>query len=46
MALTSKDGVPVDYTLVRYVKTPSGARPGYVVFTNNRTLYVTPKLPG
>jgi len=39
------EGVPVDYTLVRYVKKPSGARPGYVVFTNNRTLYVTPRLP-
>jgi len=39
------EGVPVDYTRVRYVKKPSGARPGYVIFTNNRTLYVTPKLP-
>jgi len=39
------EGVPVDYTRVRYVKKPSGARPGYVVFTNNSTLYVTPKLP-
>ena len=41
----SSEGVPVDYTPVRYVKKPSGARPGYVIFTNNRTLYVTPKLP-
>jgi predicted ribosome quality control (RQC) complex YloA/Tae2 family protein len=39
------EGVPVDYTIVRYVKKPSGARPGYVIFTNNRTLYVTPRLP-
>jgi len=39
------EGVPVDYTLVRYVKKPSGGRPGYVVFTNNRTLFVTPRLP-
>jgi len=39
------EGVPVDYTRVRHVKKPSGARPGYVIFTNNRTLYVTPKLP-
>ncbi|MCL2110723.1 MAG: NFACT family protein [Clostridiales bacterium] len=39
------EGVPVDYTLVRNVKKPSGARPGYVIFTNNKTLYVTPKLP-
>jgi predicted ribosome quality control (RQC) complex YloA/Tae2 family protein len=34
--------VPVDYTLARYVKKPSGAKPGYVIFTNNKTLYVTP----
>ena len=39
------EGVPVDYTRARHVKKPSGARPGYVIFTNNRTLYVTPKLP-
>ena len=39
------ENVPVDYTLVRYVKKPSGARPGYVVFTHNRTLFVKPKLP-
>jgi predicted ribosome quality control (RQC) complex YloA/Tae2 family protein len=39
------EGVPVDYTPVRYVKKPSGARPGFVIFTNNRTLFVTPKLP-
>lgn len=35
-------GVPVDYTLVRYVKKPAGAKPGMVVFTNNKTVYVTP----
>ncbi|MCL1896353.1 MAG: NFACT family protein [Clostridiales bacterium] len=40
------ENVPVDYTMARYVKKPSGARPGYVIFTNNRTLYVTPRLPG
>jgi predicted ribosome quality control (RQC) complex YloA/Tae2 family protein len=34
--------VPVDYTEVRYVKKPSGAKPGMVIFTNNKTLYVTP----
>ena len=34
--------VPVDYVLVRYVKKPSGAKPGMVIFTNNKTLYVTP----
>lgn len=34
--------VPVDYTLIKYVKKPAGAKPGMVIFTNNRTLYVTP----
>lgn len=34
--------VPVDYVEVKYVKKPSGAKPGMVIFTNNRTLYVTP----
>ena len=34
--------VPVDYTMRRYVKKPSGARPGYVIYTHQKTLYVTP----
>ncbi len=34
--------VPVDYTLVKYVKKPQGAKPGMVIFTNNKTLFVTP----
>lgn len=34
--------VGVDYTLVKYVKKPNGAKPGMVIFTNNKTLYVTP----
>ncbi|MDR1042637.1 MAG: NFACT family protein [Clostridiales Family XIII bacterium] len=40
------ESVPVDYCLVRYVKKPSGAKPGMVIFTHNRTVYVTPGLPG
>ncbi|MCM1299323.1 MAG: NFACT family protein [Firmicutes bacterium] len=32
--------IPVDYTKVRYVKKPSGAKPGMVIFTNNKTLLV------
>lgn len=35
--------VPVDYVLRRYVKKPAGSKPGFVIFTNQRTLYVTPK---
>ena len=35
--------VPVDYVTARYVKKPAGAKPGMVIFTNNRTVYVDPK---
>lgn len=34
--------VPVDYTQVRFVKKPGGAKPGMVIFTNNKTVYVKP----
>ena len=34
--------VPVDYTEKRFVKKPSGAKPGFVIYTNQQTLYVTP----
>ena len=34
--------VPVDYTLAKFVKKPSGAKPGYVIYTHNKTLYVNP----
>ncbi|WP_183163742.1 Rqc2 family fibronectin-binding protein [Alteribacter keqinensis] len=34
--------VPVDYTLIRHVKKPSGAKPGYVIYDNQTTLFVTP----
>lgn len=36
--------VPVDYTLIKYVKKPHGANPGYVIYTNNKTIYVDPSL--
>ena len=35
-------GVPVDYTMVKYVKKPSGAKPGMVIYTDYKTLFVTP----
>ncbi len=38
----SSSQVPVDFTEVRYVKKPNGAKPGMVIFTNNRTVYVNP----
>ena len=34
--------IPVDYTFCRYVKKPSGSKPGFVIFTNQKTLYITP----
>lgn len=34
--------VPVDYTLVKYVKKPNGAVPGYVIYTNQKTVNVEP----
>ena len=39
------ENVPVDYTQVRHVKKPNGAKPGMVIFTNNKTVYVNPRLP-
>ena len=35
--------VPVDYTEVRNVKKPAGARPGMVIYTTCRTVNVTPE---
>jgi len=35
-------GVPVDYTPRKFVKKPSGTRPGMVIYSTNRTLYITP----
>ena len=34
--------VPVDYTPARYVKKPAGAKPGMVIYTDNRTAYINP----
>ncbi len=35
--------VPVDYTEIKNVKKPAGAKPGFVVYTTNQTAYVTPR---
>lgn len=37
--------VPVDYTFIKYVHKPNGAKPGMVTYTDNKTLYVNPKNP-
>ncbi|WP_409305363.1 NFACT family protein [Peribacillus sp. SCS-155] len=34
--------VPVDFTKVRHVKKPSGSKPGFVIYENQQTVYVTP----
>lgn len=34
--------VPVDYTIKKNVKKPSGAKPGLVIYEKNKTVYVTP----
>ena len=38
----NSSNVPVDYCLVQFVKKPHGAKPGMVIFTNNKTLNVKP----
>ena len=39
----ASSNVPVDYTQIKYVKKPSGAKPGMVIYTNNNTVFVTPE---
>lgn len=36
--------VPVDYVAVKHVKKPNGAKPGFVIYENQKTLFVTPEL--
>ncbi|MBP8593100.1 MAG: NFACT family protein [Ruminococcus sp.] len=36
--------VPVDYCLAKFVKKPSGAKPGKVIFTNYKTAFVKPDI--
>ncbi len=36
--------VPVDYTPVKYVKKPAGAKAGMVIYTTNKTVFVTPEV--
>ena len=35
--------VPVDLVQVKYIKKPNGAKPGYVIYENQKTYYVTPE---
>ncbi|WP_027414528.1 Rqc2 family fibronectin-binding protein [Aneurinibacillus terranovensis] len=34
--------VPVDYTAIRHVKKPKGTKPGFVVYEQQKTLFITP----
>ena len=36
--------IPVDCVARRYVKKPSGSKPGFVIFTNQNTYYTTPDM--
>jgi len=38
--------VPVDITLRRHLKKPRGTRPGFVIYSNQRTVYINPASPG
>ncbi|WHY79280.1 NFACT RNA binding domain-containing protein [Neobacillus sp. WH10] len=38
----NSSSVPVDFTKVRHVKKPSGAKPGFVIYDNQQTVFVTP----
>lgn len=41
----NSEQVPVDYVPVKYVKKPGKSKPGMVIFTNNKTVYVKPQIP-
>jgi len=34
--------VPVDFTLVKHVHKPNGAKPGFVVYKGEKTVFVNP----
>lgn len=34
--------VPVDYVQVKHIRKPNGAKPGFVIYENQKTLFVTP----
>ena len=36
--------VAIDYTYVKNIKKPRGAKPGMVIYFNNKTIYVKPSL--
>ncbi len=41
----NSSNVPVDYTKIKHVRKPKGAKPGMVIYDNHNTLFVTPVKP-
>ncbi len=39
----ASSNVPVDYTPIKYVKKPNGSKAGMVIYTTNKTIFVTPE---
>lgn len=39
----NSENVAVDYAQRKYVKKPSGAKPGFVIYTHQTTLFITPE---
>lgn len=37
------NNVPIDYTQRRYVRKPKGAKPGMVIYTHYKTIFIDPK---
>ena len=42
----NSSNVPVDYTPIKYVKKPNGAKAGMVIYTTNKTVFVDPYKEG
>ena len=42
--MRTSENVAVDYTLVQHVTKPSGAKPGFVIYREQKTIFVTPSL--
>jgi predicted ribosome quality control (RQC) complex YloA/Tae2 family protein len=42
----SSSQVPVDYTMIKHVRKPSGAKPGFVIYDHQKTLFITPDADG
>ena len=34
--------IPIDFTFKKHVKKPAGAKPGFVIYDNQKTIFVTP----